>query len=70
MVSEIEDLQTRLAFQEDLIAALNDQVATQDRDIKTLQAQLREVNHKLKELIYQVEVGGTSIASDERPPHY
>ena len=70
MANEIEELQTRLAFQEDLIATLNDQVALQDRDIKTLQAQLREVHQKLKELIYQVEVGGSTMPGDERPPHY
>lgn len=69
MNAEIEDLQSRLAFQEDLISTLNDQVARQDQAIKALQAQVREINRKLNDVVYQVEAV-TPNNSSEKPPHY
>ncbi len=69
MSKEVEDLQSRLAFQEDLINTLSDQVAAQDRDLSRLQAQVRELNQKLKEIFMQIDQGG-SPQDNEPPPHY
>ncbi len=66
MHNEIVELQTKLAFQEDMIQALNRTVAGQQqelvelkRDIEELQTQLRAITPSL-----------TSAITDETPPHY
>lgn len=65
----IEDLQVRIAFLDDLVDQLNDQVAQQNSEIMDL-------NKKLKILYQRVESSDLSdgIApfdpSTNRPPHY
>ena len=65
---QIEDLQTRIAYQEDTISVLSDQIAKQDAQIQTLAAQLKAVNKKLNELASQGQEGASS--EQELPPHY
>lgn len=72
MNDTITDLQARLAFQEDTINELNDQVASLNREIQNMQTQLRLVYKKLDDLVYLADQGqgqGINIV-DERPPHY
>lgn len=66
---EIIDLQTRIAYQEDLLTELNLVVTRQDAEILTLQQQLRQIAKRLDDLLTnsgesQVDPGA------ERPPHY
>ncbi len=68
MNGDIEDLQMRMAFQEDMIANLSDQLALRDRDIKDLQAQLRQLHAKLQEVTSELDSGASPL--HERPPHY
>lgn len=68
MNGDIEDLQVRMAFQEDMIANLSDQLALRDRDIKDLQAQLRQLHAKLLEVTSELDGGASPL--HERPPHY
>lgn len=62
----IEDLQTRLAFQEDAIDHLNKTVTRQDQLIELLQQQLQHLYGQVKQLSEQSAVSQQS----EIPPHY
>lgn len=66
------ELQTRVAFQEDTLLALNDVVTEQDAYIRALQLQVQNLSKKVDELSQNIEQRGgqSSSATDERPPHY
>ena len=60
------ELETKLAFAEDLLETLNQTVARQQGQIDSLQQQLRLLHQQLKD----TQSGGTSSPRDEIPPHY
>lgn len=64
--SRIIELETRLAFQDDTIATLNDVLVEQRRELERLQLQVQALARR------QVEMAGQfGIAEDEAPPpHY
>jgi len=69
---QMVELQTRVAFQEDTLLALNDVVAEQDAYIRALQLQVQSLSKKVDDLsqsIEQRDARGVG-AADERPPHY
>lgn len=66
---DIEDLQSRLAFQEDTLAELNGIVARQDRQLSELTQAFTALVKKLDDMQYERERSGAAPA-DERPPHY
>ncbi|WP_075188075.1 SlyX family protein [Teredinibacter haidensis] len=72
MTKEIEDLQARIAFQEDTISTLNRQVTTLDGEVRDLQKQLHLLYKKMNDMVYQLEQsqGPADSSHDERPPHY
>ena len=65
--SKIIDLESRLAFQEDLLAAMNKRVSDQDQEIAKLQLQLKHLNEKITAAS---EEAGSLSAVDQKPPHY
>ncbi|WP_020209364.1 SlyX family protein [Gilvimarinus chinensis] len=69
MSREIEDLQSRLAFQEDTLNELSEIVARQDRQIDALTEALTRLVKKLDDMAYEAEQGSTAPAT-EVPPHY
>lgn len=69
--AKLVDLQTRFAFQEDSIQALNDIVTRQQQQIETLTRELGLHREKLAELMEaQSERMAQGDVSDDRPPHY
>lgn len=62
----VVELESRLAFQDDTIAALNDVVVAQQRDIERLQQQMAVLARRQEELVGQVGIA----ESDAPPPHY
>lgn len=62
----VVELESRLAFQDDTIAALNDVVVAQQRDIERLQQQMAVLARRQEELVGQVGI----TESDAPPPHY
>lgn len=62
----IEDLQSRLVFQEDAIEQLNRTVARQDQTIDLLRQQVQYLYGQLKQLSEQ----RPESAQNEIPPHY
>lgn len=64
-------LETQLAFQDDLLEQLNQQLVLQNRDTRLLQEQLQLLSSRFKELQQNTDTSGQQpSATDERPPHY
>lgn len=61
-----EELETRIAFQEDLLQKLDDALAGQQKQLFDLQARLALVTEQVRELEPTVDQDPDS----ERPPHY
>ena len=66
MQQQIEQLQFKVAFQEDTIEQLSQQLANQQKQMEHMAFQMKHVIDKLK----QVQVSGVSGDGNERPPHY
>jgi SlyX protein len=60
------ELESRLAFQDDTIAALNDVVVAQQRDIERLQQQLALLARRQEDMAGQFGIA----EGDAPPPHY
>lgn len=66
-IQAIEELQTKIAFQEHTIDALNEALTAQQYQIEKLQVQMRHVMEKVKGF----EPSNIAKLSDEAPPpHY
>lgn len=68
LVERIDELEARLAFQEDMIAQLNDVIARQDADIRRLLIHMRELMQKYSAI--SSELPGGARPSGDKPPHY
>ncbi len=68
LVSRVEELESRLAFQDDLIESLNEVVSRQDKEIVLLTRRLQELSERLNDLD-SATAGGTP-EGHEIPPHY
>lgn len=67
MLARLDELETRLAFQDDLIQTLSDQLAQQELDIRQLWEAKQHLNRQLKE----VSPSNLRTEEDETPPpHY
>ncbi|MEX3773491.1 SlyX family protein [Pseudomonas sp. MYb118] len=62
----VTDLETQLAFQDDTIAALNDVLTAQQRDVERLQLQMTALLKRQEEMAGQFGV----FEEDAPPPHY
>lgn len=66
--SAVIELQSRIAFQEDSLQALNGIIAEQDAAIVRMQKHIQLLNQKLDDLVDNIgEKGGTP---EPPPPHY
>jgi SlyX protein len=64
--ARLTELETKLAFAEDLLETLNQTVVRQQDQIDSLQQQLRLLNERLKDS----RPDETRTPRDEIPPHY
>ncbi|MGE7991771.1 SlyX family protein [Pseudomonas sp. NPDC089554] len=64
--ARIIELESRQAFQDDTIQALNDVLVEQNRVIERLQLQVAELLKRYEEMVGQYEAGG----EEPPPPHY
>ncbi|TGN39832.1 SlyX family protein [Marinobacter confluentis] len=67
LARRLDELETRVAFQDDLINTLSEQVARQELDIRELWEAKKHLNNQLK------EVSSSNIRKEEDeapPPHY
>jgi SlyX protein len=65
----LDEVESRLAFQDDLIESLNRVVARQDLELADLARRLRALEGRLNDLAETASMGGSG-AGHEVPPHY
>lgn len=65
--TRIDDLEMRIAFQDDLMATLNDQVANQEQALQRLWEANRILREQIKSLREPQHGDG---AEESPPPHY
>ena len=69
--SRIEAIETKIAYQEDTIAQLNDVVCRQQNQIDALEMLTQQLLGRVRDLSeVAVQSGGAFAEADERPPHY
>ncbi|WP_346836532.1 SlyX family protein [Microbulbifer sp. SAOS-129_SWC] len=68
LAMRVEELESRVAFQEDTLSQLNDVIAAQDVQIRGLVARLRELGDRYRDLSFELQTGDKS--GQEKPPHY
>lgn len=66
--ARVTELETRLAFQDDTLQALNDVVAAQQRQIDLLEMKLAALATRQREL--GESLGGGGGQDEAPPPHY
>jgi SlyX protein len=64
----VDEMESRLAFQDDLIESLNEVVARQDREILQLTQRLAALEAKIEDL--EAAAPGAGNSGHEPPPHY
>lgn len=67
MESRLNDLETRVAFQDDLLETLNTIVAQQQQRLDLMQREIRLLYEQIKTLSPS-DIAGSN--EQERPPHY
>ncbi|HSX50329.1 MAG TPA: SlyX family protein [Cellvibrio sp.] len=67
---QLIDVQTRVAYQEDTLAQLNDVITKQDAEIVQLKQQMRLLAQRLDELARNPLQAEDGDVANERPPHY
>lgn len=67
--SRLDELESRQAFQDDLIESLNQIVARQDQELARLELRVKALAEKLNELADSTALPGAS-SGHETPPHY
>ncbi len=67
LARRIDELESQVAFQDELIESLNATVAKQDFELLELKHQFGRISERLKEI---GETAAGSVPQDETPPHY
>jgi len=67
---QLMELQSRMAYQEDLLDSLNATVVTQDREILALKRQVLDWSNRFQGLLNQLDSQAGNHAATEKPPHY
>lgn len=70
MDQQMIDLQSQVAFQEDMLQELNIVVARQQTQIDDLQRECELLAEKLTDLAARGPDDSVNGAEEERPPHY
>lgn len=65
LTGRIDELESQVAFHDELIESLNTTVARQDQEILELKHQFTRLSERMKEM---GEAG--AVPQDETPPHY
>lgn len=70
MQHRIDELETRLAFQEDTLQALNEQIAHQQSVTEQQQYMMQTLYRQLRDMQDASSAEGAASTAQERPPHY
>jgi len=65
------EIETKIVYQEDMIAQLNDVIYQQQKQVDALELLTQQLLFRVRELSESASgsLGDTSV-NDERPPHY
>ncbi len=66
MEQRIEQLETRVAFQDEALNRLSDIIADQRKELDRLQQEMAELKDRFRE----IRVAGANGQESETPPHY
>ena len=69
-MSRLDELESRLAFQDDLIESLNRVVARQDRELAGLAQRVKDLETRLADLAEAASSAPGGSGGHEVPPHY
>jgi SlyX protein len=67
--SRLDELESRLAFQDDHIESLNEIIVRQDRELARLELRVKALADKLNDFSESADMPGAS-SGHEVPPHY
>ncbi len=67
--SRLDELESRLAFQDDLIESLNETITRQDRELVRLELRVKSLGEKLNDFAESAAMPGAA-PGHEVPPHY
>ena len=63
----LDEIESQVAFQDEIIESLNSTVAKQDRELLELKHQLSHLSERIKEI---GDASPDEAPQDETPPHY
>ncbi|HQQ75237.1 MAG TPA: SlyX family protein [Pseudomonadales bacterium] len=66
----VDELETRLAFQEDTLQALSEQLAHQQGVTEQQQQMMQTLYRQLRDVQDASSADGAAPSAQERPPHY
>lgn len=66
----VDELETRLAFQEDTLQALSEQLAHQQSVTEQQQQMMQTLYRQLRDVQDASSADGAAPSAQERPPHY
>ncbi len=67
--ARLDELESRLAFQDDHIESLNEIIVRQDRELRRLELRVKTLADKLNDFAESASMPGAS-SGHEVPPHY
>ena len=69
ITARLDELESRLAFQDDLIESLNEVITRQDRELARMALRIEDLSNRLTDLA-EAGAGADHSPGHEVPPHY
>lgn len=70
ILTQLADLESRLAFQDDTIETLNQLVIQQSEQLQRMEQKIKLLGQRLQQLQERSDDQQTNDPADEVPPHY
>ena len=70
MEQQIEELQIKLSFQEDILKQLDDVLSAQGKELLQLKSEIRNIQLELRSVRQSQETSEHTSIEKELPPHY
>ena len=70
MEEQIEELQIKLSFQEDILKQLDDVLSAQGKELLQLKSEIRNIQLELRSVRQSQETLENASIEKELPPHY
>ena len=70
MEEQIEELQIKLSFQEDILKQLDDVISDHGKELLQLKSEIRDIQIELQSLRQERETLENVSIKSELPPHY